>query len=450
MRPERPRAERLGRVFWLGVALFSPALPLHAYFAGNWYSIGHSYSLGMFAGVASYVTFANALVLSARVPLFDRLFGHDRVMAFHGYLAAAAIVLAFAHVVFKAVFGLDLGMGHVQAGLAALALFAIVAAVTLLLMIESSLHRLRPLAALRARLIRRRAFDYTRLKRFHNLTALALALVTVHVLRAAATAENRLRLGVMGAWGTAALAAYAYHKAGRAIRRYRQGFTVADVRPRGPALVEIAIRRPGDAGLPHRPGQFAYFRFLSPVCGRAEHPFTIASAPGESSVRIVVKALGDYTAALAALPTGVRALCDGPYGRFTPARGTGPFLFVAGGIGITPFLSILSAWDTAGFADSVTLVWTARTRAELFADGFFADLAKRHATFCYVPVVTREAGSGTGRIDRALLGRLVGRDGPARLSAYICGPENLRQSAVAHLRALGLPRAAVHFESFNA
>jgi hypothetical protein len=45
----------LRRTPWLGAAVLSPAVPLQAYFAGNWYAILHRYSLGMFCGIVSYV-----------------------------------------------------------------------------------------------------------------------------------------------------------------------------------------------------------------------------------------------------------------------------------------------------------------------------------------------------------------------------------------------------------
>ena len=440
--------ERLRRALWLGVAVLCPAVPLQAYFAGNWYSILHSYSLGMFCGIVSYVYFANTLILSARIRYFDRLFGHDRVMLFHGWLAGAALVLACAHVGFKSGF-IAYGTAHINLGIAALALFAAVGLVTVLFMVGNPLHRIGALAALRAFGVRRLGFDYSRLKLFHNLTAPALALATVHVLMAAPTAETQARLWLMGAWGAMALLVHFHHKVLRVALGYRRAFRVTAVRRLADSTVEIRAARPDGSRLEHRAGQFAFLRLLSPVCGLAEHPFTISSPPGSEMLGFTIKALGDYSASLPAVAVGAKLLCDGPYGRFTPLRGAGPYLFVAGGIGITPFLSILREWDAAGITEPVTLIWSMATRSERIDEGFFEAAAARHAAFRFVPVVTREPGGAVRRVDRELLRMCVEPASAARLSAYVCGPDPLRRAVIGHLRELGLPRRAVHDETFS-
>jgi predicted ferric reductase len=369
-------------------------------------------------------------------------------MVFHGRLAGAAFGFACAHVVFKCLYSAP-GTVQVALGITALALFAAVGLATVLFMVGNPLHRIAALAGLRAFGVRRLGFDYSRLKLFHNLTAPALALVTAHVLLASPTAETKARLGLMGAWGGAALLVHFYHKVLRVALRYRRAFRVTAVRRLTDSVVEISAARPDGSRLEHRAGQFAFFRLLSPACRREEHPFTISSPPGSETLRITVKALGDYSAALPAVPVGARMLCDGPYGRFTPARGAGPYLFVAGGIGITPFLSILREWDAAGIAEPVTLVWSMRTRDEQIDGGFFQAAAARHAAFRYVPVLTGEPGGAGRRVDRALLSACIEPASAARLAAYVCGPDSLRRAVIGHLRDLGLPRRAIHYEAFS-
>jgi predicted ferric reductase len=439
--------ERWRRTLWFGAAVLCPAIPLQAYFAGNWYSILHSYSLGMFCGIVSYVYFANTLILSARIHCIDRLFGHDRVMVFHGRLAGAAFAFACAHVVFKCLYFAP-GTTQTTLGIAALALFAAVGLATVLFMVGNPLHRIKALAALRAFGVRRLGFDYSRLKIFHNLTAPALALATAHVLMAAPTAEIRTRLGLMGAWGATALLVHFYHKVLRVALRYRRAFRVTAVRRLTDSVVEILAARPDGSKFEHRAGQFAFFRLLSPACGLEEHPFTISSPPGFETLNITVKALGDYSSVLPSVAVGAKLLCDGPYGRFTPVRDAGPYLFVAGGIGITPFLSILREWDAAGIAEPVTLIWSVRTRDERIDEGFFEVTATRHAAFRFVPVLTREPGAAAPRVDRALLSACIGPANAARLAAYVCGPDPFRRAVIGHLRDLGLPRRAIHDETF--
>lgn len=100
----------------------------------------------------------------------------------------------------------------------------------------------------------------------------------------------------------------------------------------------------------HRAGQFVFVRFDA---GEGAHPFTIASAPGslgvnergETLLRLVIKPLGDYTASLQQrLQVGQAVQIEGPYGCFD---GAGEVerqqVWIAAGVGITPFLALLEA-----------------------------------------------------------------------------------------------------------
>lgn len=100
----------------------------------------------------------------------------------------------------------------------------------------------------------------------------------------------------------------------------------------------------------HQPGQFVFASFEGL---EGPHPFTIASAPGSCGstpdgrplLRLVIKPLGDYTRSLhAALKPGQAVRIEGPYGHFdgqgAQARTQ---VWVAGGVGVTPFLALLEA-----------------------------------------------------------------------------------------------------------
>ena len=188
------------RVVWIAVALLSPAIPLQAYLTGSWHAILHSYSLAMFFGIVSYVYFANALILAARARHFDRLFGHDRVLVFHGRLAGAALLSALLHAGFKTAYS-GLGTLQVTLGIVGLALFVAVAVLTTLFMAGDLIGHLPGVARLRALSARVRLLDYSRFKYVHNLMAAALAVILVHVALASPTAETTTRLALTGAWG---------------------------------------------------------------------------------------------------------------------------------------------------------------------------------------------------------------------------------------------------------
>ncbi len=102
-------------------------------------------------------------------------------------------------------------------------------------------------------------------------------------------------------------------------------------------VCDMGRRWPG-----HRAGQFALVTF-----DRLEgaHPFTLSSADnGSGQLSFQIKALGDYTRKLAQqLHSGQAVTLEGPYGRFNPEKGrkNAQQIWVAGGIGVTPFLAAL-------------------------------------------------------------------------------------------------------------
>ncbi len=142
-------------------------------------------------------------------------------------------------------------------------------------------------------------------------------------------------------------------------------YEVDTIGPAGEGLVEISLRplgRPVD----FVPGQFAMV-YLEAKDGWHRHPFTIASAPAEGVVRFTVKALGDYTSCLRELfEPGMPAVIGGPHGRFDHAKGTDHQVWIAGGVGVAPFLSWLRALD-GHLAARVDLFYTADGEAP-FAD----------------------------------------------------------------------------------
>ncbi len=100
------------------------------------------------------------------------------------------------------------------------------------------------------------------------------------------------------------------------------------------------------AGFEFKAGQFANFTILSPAASDAEgntRSLSIASAPCEEDLMIAMRMRDTaFKRALQGSPIGTRVLLQGPYGGLTLHGNTArPAIFLAGGIGITPFRSIL-------------------------------------------------------------------------------------------------------------
>jgi predicted ferric reductase len=214
--------------------------------------------------------------------------------------------------------------------------------------------------------------------------------------------------------------------------------TVTRVRRFGRNAAEIELRPEGEP-MKHEAGQFAFFTFL-PHAPRQFHPFTIASAPGAESLRIVVKASGDFTDALVpAVEVGDEVRVEGPYGQLTHRHcPSSDQVWVAGGIGITPFLSLARALP--GLGKSVKLYWSVRTRDEGYFDEELKELAEKTDGLEYELWQTNEKGYLS--VDRAGAEIFEGKD------VLICGPSGLRDGLSTQLRSVGTRPRQIHSEEF--
>lgn len=229
--------------------------------------------------------------------------------------------------------------------------------------------------------------------------------------------------------------------AGRIGRRRRVSGTVTAVNRSGD-VAEIDCRL--DAPFAHRPGQFAFVTFDAK---EGAHPFTIASADrGDGTVRFCVKALGDHTRRLGqTLVVGQPVRVEGPYGRFQldrrdPQRRQ---VWVAGGIGVTPFLAWLEALqarpETATPAD---LHYCTRDAA---ADAFVGRLEALCAGLPAIRLRVHDARRGE-LLDAGMLGLADG--GKPKAEVWYCGPQGLAEVLRGGLARLG-GGARFHQEAFE-
>ncbi len=218
------------------------------------------------------------------------------------------------------------------------------------------------------------------------------------------------------------------------------------------------------------PGQYVFLSFPGRPNLASPRPFIIASPPSESRwLELWAKDVDDWSGAAKILASSevaagappIRARIAGPFGRFSylRARGTGRFVFLAGGMGGAPFLSMLRFMALADRELRVFLLWGARTRDDLFAASELEEAAAELRHFRYVPVFSHDPlwTGERGRLDREKLERLVPAyfgSAPADFewnsaSYWLCGPPAFGRDLTKTLRDLGVHRAAIHEERFG-
>ena len=200
----------------------------------------------------------------------------------------------------------------------------------------------------------------------------------------------------------------------------------------------------------HKAGQFLFANFGSR--GEGAHPFTIASAwnPQDGTLTLAIKALGDFTAQLPALiETGQSITLEGPYGAFdfSPKipvdRGIAAHqVWVAGGIGITPFLARLEqlAATPAPTKATVDLFYCTPHAAA----GDFPE---------HLEALCAAAGVRLHRRQTDHAGPLTAQEVAATLQSdstvWFCGPAAWGKALGQALRTAGLSRCAFHQEAFE-
>ncbi len=195
----------------------------------------------------------------------------------------------------------------------------------------------------------------------------------------------------------------------------------------------------------HRPGQFAFITF-----DRIEgaHPFTIASAErGERTITFFIKALGDFTHKLSQrVKTGQTVRIEGPYGRFQLARSNPDSrqIWVAGGIGITPFLAWLESLQAnPEEAREAELHYCTRNHE---SDPFVGRLQTLCAALPGIRLNIHSAKHG----DVLTVGALRLTEGrKKKADVWFCGPSGLADALKKGLRDSWNGRLRFHQEAFE-
>ncbi len=402
--------------------------------------------LGQLLGGESILLLSIALVLISTLPWVEEWFdGIDRAAIWHRRLAITGLILLAPHVLLSASshgtgFGGPLGaIGAI--GLVALALWAILPRWQSVVpaALRGVVLAVRDAPGIRGA---RRVFGgYDRWRALHRTTGLFVAAGFAHgVLDGTPFREAPiLRWALVGVGGVG-LGFYVYRELLARFFASLHDYQVDAVREIEAGLVEVAMR-PLGRGIDFIPGQFAMV-YLEAKDGWHRHPFTISSAPHEGVLRVTVKALGDYTSRLKDLiEPGMPAVIGGPHGRFNHLRGTDRQVWIAGGVGVAPFLSWLRALD-GHLPHRVDFFYSAEGEAP-FADEICA-IADRHESLQAHLVDT----SDQGRLTTAQVLATAGGDASG-LSVFMCGPQGMLRAFQTQLRLAGVPARRIHREHFD-
>ncbi len=393
---------------------------------------GTAAALGIAVGAAAVVAMAQTLILAARPPLLEPLFGGlDRMYLVHKWLGIGAAVLMILHQLIEPDFGRtvrETGLGELGEEAGELAFNALLALVAI------SWFRRLPVIGLE--------IPYQLWRLSHRVMGALFAVVVFHQFFVDMPAGVDPTLSVMlNAFGLAGVAAWLLTEF-VLLRLRRREHVVSEIGRDGDTTT--LTLSPRGRAMRWRPGQFAFLR--APEAGLPEpHPFTIAGAPRpDGAVTFSIRALGGWTEELPrALRRGATVQVEGPYGRFDFRKGGARQIWLAGGIGVTPFLAWAESLTEAERRD-IHLVHCVRTREEAIGEEVLRAAAARVPGFGHELVVTSRDGRLTAE-------RLV-ESAPFAVryaDLWFCGPTGLKDGILEGLEALGQTPRRVRFERFE-
>jgi len=387
------------------------------------------YQVGMTLGSLVIVLMSFSLFLSTRPRWAEPFFGGmDKMYQTHRRTSTSAFLLMFVHLLIVPLHLVDLAVGNYLAMVAFLGIIAIV------------LPTLAPRIPFLNKLT---GNTYEGWKRLHGFIGIFFILGYLHSITVKAPTTS-VAINWNQIFVFLGIGSYLYTEViSRFVGRHVP-YTVTAVNHPNNSTTEVVMKPKGRSIKHAHAGQFLFVRFKGDKVLDEAHPFTISSAPHEGELRVTIKAAGDFTRHLFAhLKPGMDAVVEGSYGLFNYKTGGDKQVWVAGGIGITPFLSFLRDLKTE-LAHDVHFYYTVRHPEEaVFSDEIEA-IAKKHPKL--KAHIRHSSIHGSLTVDEIV--KNAGGDARSH-HVYMCGPLPMVQAFEKKFLEAGVGAGNIHYEEFN-
>ena len=442
---------KMKKMFWILLYFLAPVLPVYFYVIQEAKSNSNfMFLLGGALGICSYVFFVNQFIITARPKFIEKNFGMDKMYRFHMIMPLVAFVLGFIHKQIKEnYFGESF---QTTLGDATLIIFAAIIVISTLLMINKLFFKIKIVDDVRNVLKKNLKLKHEFLVTVHNITVIGVCILLVHILLSSSVKSNiPLEITLMS-YFVIALSMYFYHKVLKRIIAKSKEYTIADIVVECDNIITLKFKPKNHKLFNYKPGQFLYVKLYNKEIPKDEHPFTISSSPTEvDSVSVTVKQLGDFTNSLVKAKVGDKAYIDGSFGSFThlDLPKDNKMCFIAGGIGITPFLSMLRYLNIKEKDRQVILLWGARDSSELICNKELDSIASNMKNLTIIPVLSSDKSYNgeQGFVDATRVKRLLNND--FDYDFFICGPPIMLEKVIGDLKSFNIAPHKIHFERFS-
>jgi predicted ferric reductase len=387
-----------------------------------------SKSFGQISGLMGMSLMAFVIILSSRLPIVEKyLASLDKAYKNHHLLGGIAFILLMAHPIF-------LAFSYVSSSLYLAASFLLPTKSRIdILTGEVSLFLMMGLLVITFY----RFIKYPLWKFSHKFLNLAFFFAVIHTLIVTSDISNNLILKTYYLM-LILIVGFALVYKNLMIKKYP--YKLVKLNKLNSDIVELLLV-PVENQLLYSSGQFVFMEIKDSLFSNEAHPFSIASSSKEKSLRLIIKNLGDYTSQINLLKEGVTVNLEGPYGHFsTKFYMSNEFIWIAGGIGITPFIGMANDLNEEQKAD---LYYSfSKKEEEIFGD-YFLQLSKQNPAFQYCSHSTEEKGRLTVEYILEKSGSLNNK------TILLCGPKPMMQGLRKQFLDIGTPSDKIIIEDFG-
>lgn len=410
--------------------------------------IGHEHEsrgfwveLGVGLGFVGMAMMVMQFLLTARIRQIASPLGTDAMLQFHRQAGFASYLFILGHAVVLLLADSDYWSFFDPRANAprAMALSSVLVMLTLLIVLTVSKDRFRL------------SYEWWRLT--HGFFALMVVFVGIgHVIMVGHYVSTLWQQAVWVLFCGTGIMVLLYGRILQPIQLKKQPFTLTDIRRETEEVFTVTLTPAGRHRISFVAGQFAWLTFGPTPISLQQHPFSFSSSSeNQESVCFTIKQAGDFTRSLPNLPLGTTAFLEGPYGGFTLDEDPNVnATFIAGGIGITPIMSILRSLRDRKEQRRLVLIFGNRAEKNIV----FADELKeleQQLDLKVVHVLEHPPEHWTGEkglIDEELLKRHA-LPYAENVEYFICGPEPMMDAVETILCKWNVPIRKRNSERFQ-
>jgi predicted ferric reductase len=394
--------------------------------------------MGFITALTGFSIIALQVILGSRLKMLDRAFGLDRVMMLHRKMGILAAVLLISHPLLMALGNKSLMIFafHTswQINVGKGALFLMVLGV--LLALYYSKFRL----------------DYNGWRMVHKTMILVVILAFAHSI----LIGDAFDVDWVKAWWWClmiiACAAFFWQRF-IIIPFGRKKYIVKSIIKETHDTFTLILEPAGKSGklvFNFKPGQFMFLELECSGIKSEEHPFTISSPPTvHGHITATIKKSGNFTEMIDQTQISSTAMLQAPFGRFSYYfDNPSCFLFIAGGVGVTPIHSMIATLRDTGDTRPVVLLYVNKTEGDIL---FHDELEKLPANFKVVSILSKagkEWKGLTGHINADVI-RQQANNVLGQADVYLCGPPAMMKQVINALSSLGVTKGHIHYEKFT-